>query len=313
AASGNRGSSTQMGAPACITGVVAVGATYDSAVGHQPLNTTTYAARWGSAFANCSDDDTSFGQIACFTNSGARLDLVAPGAPILSDTLNGRTELYWGTSQASPVAAGVAALMLQCNATLKPAALKDIMVRTGVLRPDPKNGKMFPSLRAFEAVQAACTGSLPAGGAGGSGAQSAGSAGIQGAAGTAGAPSAIAGAAAASTGGATAAGSGGVVAPNSAGSSGGGPKSGGVGAGAGTSSYGTAGVAGLNTAGVPAALVPPAAPRTRSSGCSAAFSGRRPGVQGWAFGLFALSWLRSRSRLRHDRCAGRVTARSRAV
>ncbi|MEY4583399.1 MAG: hypothetical protein RL701_8102, partial [Pseudomonadota bacterium] len=40
AASGNRGSSTQMGAPACITGVVAVGATYDSAVGHQPLNTT---------------------------------------------------------------------------------------------------------------------------------------------------------------------------------------------------------------------------------------------------------------------------------
>jgi MYXO-CTERM domain-containing protein len=184
AASGNVGSATQMSAPACNTGVVAVGATYDSSVGAQPPGAITYAARWGASFASCGDPTTAFDQITCFTNSNARLDLVAPGAPMLSDSLNGLTETYWGTSQASPVGAGVAALMLECDPTLTPAEIEHAMTSTGVPRTDPKNGKSFPSLRALAAVQAVCTkadagaaGASGAGGTGSGGAAAGGSAG----------------------------------------------------------------------------------------------------------------------------------------
>ncbi|HEX4340490.1 MAG TPA: S8 family serine peptidase [Polyangiaceae bacterium] len=183
-ASGNQGSKSETSAPACNTGVIAVGATYDSNVGHQPPGSTTYAARWGSEFANCGDDTTAFDQITCFTNSNHRVDIVAPGAPMLSDSLNGLTETYWGTSQASPVGAGVAALMLECEPMLTPTAIKSAMTSTGVPRTDPKNGFMFPSLRALDAVQAVCfkgdagVGGAGIGGAGIGGAPSAGAGGV---------------------------------------------------------------------------------------------------------------------------------------
>jgi subtilisin family serine protease len=156
AASGNRGSPSMLAAPACNTGVIAVGATYDSDAGFQPPLASSYAAKWGHEFADCADADSRFDQITCFTNSNAELDIVAPGAAITSDSLGGGIEMYSGTSQASPVAAGVAALMLQCNQTMKPLEVEQVMKRTGAPRMDAKNGMVFPSLRAFEAVQAAC-------------------------------------------------------------------------------------------------------------------------------------------------------------
>jgi hypothetical protein len=177
AASGNRGLSGSMAAPACNSNVIAVGATYDGDVGRQPpLNVgSTYAARWGQSFGNCSDDDAELDQITCFTNSNDKLELVAPGAPMLSDSLNNRTELYWGTSQASPVAAAVAALMFECDPELTPAEIKAAMIDTGVMRMDAKNGMSFPSLRALDAVRAVCgmddagVGGAGVGGQGGTG------------------------------------------------------------------------------------------------------------------------------------------------
>jgi MYXO-CTERM domain-containing protein len=157
AASGNKGSSTEMAAPACNSGVIAVGATYKSEQGRQP-SSGTYAGRFGSSFGDCADATTEFDQIACFTNSPERLDIVAPGAVITSATLGSGTEQYWGTSQASPAAAGVAALMLECNPALSPAAVKDILERTGVSVTDAKTGRSYPSIRAAEAVEEACTG-----------------------------------------------------------------------------------------------------------------------------------------------------------
>lgn len=164
ASSGNRGSSSQMSAPACNSGVIAVGATYKSAQGRQPAS-GTYASRWGSSFGDCADATTEFDQVTCFTNSNARLDLVAPGAVIASDTLGTGTEEYRGTSQASPAALGVAALMLECNPNLTPAAIKTILLETGVSVTDPKNGLAYPSLRADRALDAACP--SVTGGAGG--------------------------------------------------------------------------------------------------------------------------------------------------
>lgn len=148
-----------MPAPACMSGVIAVGAVYDSNAGRQPPQAvgTTYQARWGSAFAACSDATSSFDRIACFTNSTMDMDLLAPGAPIVSDSLRGRTEMFWGTSQAAPAAAGVAALMLECAPELTPEQIKDAMLRTGVPVTDARNGLTFPSLRALAAVEAVCS------------------------------------------------------------------------------------------------------------------------------------------------------------
>jgi hypothetical protein len=156
-ASGNGGLSNRLPAPACISGGhIVVGATYDTNIGKQPEGGyATFAARW-PGFGRCADNTTQFDQIACFTNSTPRVDIVAPGAQILSDSLRNRTEVYMGTSQASGVAAGVGVLMLQCNPKLTPAQVKQYMVASGPKVLDPKNNLMFPSLRAFEAVTAAC-------------------------------------------------------------------------------------------------------------------------------------------------------------
>jgi subtilisin family serine protease len=185
AASGNRGDSGKLSAPACNTGVIAVGATYKSAQGRQPTS-GTYSQTWGSSFANCSDATTAFDQVACFTNSGPRLDMVAPGAVIVSDVLGTKTEQYRGTSQASPTAVGVAALMLECNPGLTPAQIKDTLIRTAVAVPDAKNGLSFPSIRADEAVKAACGSGGPDGGVASTGGSSGKNGGIGGTGGSSG-------------------------------------------------------------------------------------------------------------------------------
>jgi subtilisin family serine protease len=125
-------------------------------VGAQPPGGGTFQGRFGAAFPPCTDAQTLFDKITCFTNSNARLDMVAPGAPMTSDNIRGGIATYWGTSQASPAAAGVAALMLQCNPTLTPAEIKGHLQRTGVPVRDAKNGLTFPSVRALAAVRAAC-------------------------------------------------------------------------------------------------------------------------------------------------------------
>jgi len=288
AASGNRGLGNALSAPACLTGVIAVGAVYDSNVGKQPPGATTYQARWGTAFGNCYDQTTDFDQVTCFTNSSSRLDIVAPGAPITSAAANGQNDTYWGTSQASPAAAGIAALMLECNPTLTPANIKDILVKTGVPRVDKKNGLSFPSVRALEAVRAAC-GDDDAG-AGGAPTGSGGSTGS--------------GGAVVSPGGATA--SGGTIASGGTATSSGGTATttgGGIGAGGGpTASGGTVASGGvpLATGGAATAtggVVATGAPRQSDDGCGCRVPGsRRDGSGAHAiFAALAALFVRRRS------------------
>src|SRR5690606_34553974 len=52
ASSGNAGSSTAMSAPACITGVISVGATYDSNLGREP-DAGTYNSNFGGLWPAC--------------------------------------------------------------------------------------------------------------------------------------------------------------------------------------------------------------------------------------------------------------------
>lgn len=153
ASSGNQGDAKRIAAPACNSGVVAVGATYDGNVGRQPT-AGTYQSIFGSSWPACSDTPTTLQTITCFTNSNQQLDLLAPGAPTLSTYLGGKTALYWGTSQASPTAAGVAALLLEKRPGLSPAAVENILKASGTSVTDPSNGLAFPLINALAAIKA---------------------------------------------------------------------------------------------------------------------------------------------------------------
>jgi subtilisin family serine protease len=242
AAAGNNGSTTGIDAPACLTGVIAVGATYKSAQGPEPAAGVTFQQEFGAEFSACSDSTSVFDEITCFTNSTDRVDMVAPGAVIISDYIGSTTALlgYTGTSQATPAAAGVTALMLQCHPSLTPAQIKSGLQETGVPDTDAKDGRVFPSIRALAAIQSACgspDAGVPAdGGAGHTGTAGAGGAGMAGAGGTVAANGGATGTAGGGSGGSSG-GAGG--APGGSGTAGAGGVAGGA-AGAGTAGKGGA-------------------------------------------------------------------------
>jgi MYXO-CTERM domain-containing protein len=183
-ASGNTGHTATMTAPACNSGVIAVGATYDSDLGKQPESGATYQTLGGGSWPACSDATTNTSTIACFTSTaGARLDLLAPGSQITSTGKGTGTSLFRGTSQAAPGVAGLAALMLECNPMLTPAEILDVLKMSGAPVMDPRSGMSYPLIRGLEAVDMACPmGMAGSGGsAAGAGGSAAGAGGMSGA------------------------------------------------------------------------------------------------------------------------------------
>lgn len=153
--SGNNGASTGISIPACMSNVIAVGAVYDSDLGREPDAPFVYGG------SGCFDAATSFGTIACFSNSGSQLDILATGARITSAGLGGGTSTMFGTSQASPSAAGIAALMREANPGLTPAQIESTLESTGTLTTDARNGLQFPRIDALNAVLAILPPSQP--------------------------------------------------------------------------------------------------------------------------------------------------------
>ncbi|HEY8149588.1 MAG TPA: S8 family serine peptidase [Vicinamibacteria bacterium] len=140
ASSGNNGSTSQIAVPACIGNAIAVGA--------------VYKADAGTISFGCTDATTAADRIPCFSNSDSQVDVLAPGAPVTSAGIGGGTSTFVGTSQACPVAAGVAALMLSAHPGLSPDALEAALKNTGVTVTDPKNGLSFRRIDAKGAVDA---------------------------------------------------------------------------------------------------------------------------------------------------------------
>ena len=104
-----------------------------------------------------------------FSNYGKKsVDLFAPGVDILSTTPDNTYDTYSGTSMASPVAAGVAALVLSHDSSLSAASLRSLLIDTSrrypklmVNLPGTENLVLFSSLSrtgtvidSFEAVKA---------------------------------------------------------------------------------------------------------------------------------------------------------------
>lgn len=73
---------------------------------------------------------TSSGNKASWSNYGAYVNVAAPGSGILTTSRGGGYSSASGTSFASPVAAGVAALIRSANPRLAPAELDDVLYST---------------------------------------------------------------------------------------------------------------------------------------------------------------------------------------
>ncbi len=147
ASSGNSASSVGVSYPACALGVVSVGATYDADVGRR---------EWPS----CIDQITRTDQIACLTNRGAILDVLAPGSVIVSTssrqggicTTSSAFGPCSGTSQAAPHVAGIAALLYESNPYLTSSQIEHVLKTTGISVADPVTSLTFPRVDAFAAT-----------------------------------------------------------------------------------------------------------------------------------------------------------------
>jgi subtilisin family serine protease len=139
AAAGNGGQTEALMAPACVSGVVAVGNVYDA-----PLTRLTWPT--------CVDENIVADQVACSSNSGSELDLLAPGVQIRSTDLGGGEGTKSGTSMSTPHAAAVAALLIQANPNLTADEVETILEETGGLVTDGRNGRVTPRLDALAAV-----------------------------------------------------------------------------------------------------------------------------------------------------------------
>lgn len=142
-ASGNSGYNGGISAPSCAPAAVAVGAVYDANLG---------GLQWFvTPTTTCTDSITALDKVTCFSNSGAALDLLAPGSAI---TAGGMT--MSGTSQAAPHVAGAIAVLRSRNVTPYATADQAIqkLISTGVSIADPKNALVRPRINLQAAVNA---------------------------------------------------------------------------------------------------------------------------------------------------------------
>jgi subtilisin-like proprotein convertase family protein len=144
-ASGNDGTSNAIAAPACVSSAISVGAVYSQTGARQ-----TWLDDEGGV--QCEDAPTAPDQVVCFSNSSTALSMLAPGAFWVVAQKGQGSNLFAGTSAASPAVAGAAALLRQARPAASPAALASILRSTGKPITDPRNGIATPRLDAMAAV-----------------------------------------------------------------------------------------------------------------------------------------------------------------
>jgi len=143
-ASGNEGLTTAISSPACASKAISVGDVYDADVG--PVG-------WGNPLL-CQDAITFADKIVCHSNRNSILDLLAPGALIMSTVLENGFANYGGTSMAAPHVSGAVALLLQKDSSLTSAQIEDILKSTGDPIYDSGSGITFPRINVYSAFGA---------------------------------------------------------------------------------------------------------------------------------------------------------------
>ncbi|MCH6586191.1 MAG: S8 family serine peptidase, partial [Thaumarchaeota archaeon] len=122
ASSGNAGSSTSLGSPACISSVISVGST------------------------------TKSDAVSSFSNSASFLDLLATGSSITSSILNNQFGVKSGTSMAAPHVAGAWAILKSADNDASVNEILNSLTNTGFPILDSRNGFTFPRIQVDDAL-----------------------------------------------------------------------------------------------------------------------------------------------------------------
>ena len=139
-ASMNNASSNSISAPACVANAISVGAVWD---------TDPYSYN-----GECFESNPTPDHMACFSNSSIALDILAPGSPIRAARMNGGSVNYLGTSMATPMGVGCAALLMERSNTLTANQIESLLRNsTEIYRSDPL-GREFPRIDCLASIEA---------------------------------------------------------------------------------------------------------------------------------------------------------------
>jgi subtilisin family serine protease len=139
AASGNDQWPSGIRPPACISGVLSVGAVYHTNLASASL-------------LGCTDKPAEVDRVTCFSNSAAQLDLLAPGYGVFTAYKTFGISRASGTSFSAPHVAGAVAVLRQIDPQLTPDAIEELLESTGRPIVDSRNGVVTPRLDLFAAV-----------------------------------------------------------------------------------------------------------------------------------------------------------------
>jgi uncharacterized repeat protein (TIGR01451 family) len=144
-AAGNSGVKTGVGNPACVPGVVSVGAVYDGSYG-----TVTWGAA-GVSGGQCTDASAA-DHVTCFSQSASYLSILAPGTFVNAPTSGFQQS---GTSQATPhISGSIAVLRARYPSETFAELLRRLQV-SGVTDTDTANGRSTPRVNLQAAVDQA--------------------------------------------------------------------------------------------------------------------------------------------------------------
>lgn len=149
-AAGNGGCTTGVAWPACLSNAMAVGAVYDD---------NFFMMSFGEGQCNsggCTDllPPPSPDMVTCYSDSGEKLDVWAPGSETTAAQMSGGTAAFHGTSAAAPYVAGVAALLSQAVPNRTSDALFATIRNTGKPVKDTRNNITRNRVDALQALQA---------------------------------------------------------------------------------------------------------------------------------------------------------------
>ena len=142
-AAGNSGSKTGLSDPACVPGVVSVGAVYDASYG-----TITWQTASNTGTGQCTDASAP-DHVTCFSQSASYLSVVAPGSFVNAPN---STFQESGTSQATPhISGSVAVLRARYPAESLSQTVQRLQI-SGVTDTDTANGRATPRVNLAAAV-----------------------------------------------------------------------------------------------------------------------------------------------------------------
>jgi subtilisin family serine protease len=152
---GNGGCTNGVAWPACISTSLAVGAVFDSALGSIQFPD----AQQCNGSNGCSQYVSSAGQVACYSDSGTKLDVWAGSHCTLTPTMGGGyDDCIGGTSVSASYASGVVALMAQASPTASAATIRAAIRNYGQPITDTRNNITRNLVTADQALsQLACT------------------------------------------------------------------------------------------------------------------------------------------------------------